>query len=295
MNKALLILYFLLGVFWNIYAQVNPNHVLVNGYTRSDGTVVKPYYRTAPNSTNIDNFSTRGNTNPYTGEAGWIPRDDNYAYSYISSNRSKNLRNYRKTEPIHSYGRQKEWISQKLNKLAKISLKKNKKYNKDIRKTTKKNKKYINNKKELDIKNFSDGWYYAIVRTSVKINNEYEEVLFKREVLLQDGKVVKYIGFSHLVYDIYNFDKVTSYYKFKLIYPDNSMTDYGIMSFYENEPLKYTPYYEYPNVVFFYVTESNNGGKISMILESDNIVYNGGSITNYWNEIPRLSNNRKCH
>lgn len=288
MNKALLILYFILGIFWNIYAQVNPNHVLVNGYTRSDGTVVKPYYRTAPNSTNTDNFSTIGNTNPYTGQAGWIPRDDDkYAYSYISSNRNNNTSVKRKTEPIKNYGRQKIWISQKVNKLAKKTLKKLKNHNKDLLRSTKKNKKYIGNKKELDIQHFSDGWYYAIVHTSVKMYNEYEEVIFKREVLIQNGKVVKYIGLNHLVYDIYDFDKTSSYYKFKLIYPDNTLTkEYGIMSFYEMEPLNFTPYYEYPSVVFFYVTESNNGGQISIVLESDEIAYYGGYLKNYWNEIP---------
>lgn len=57
-------------------AQVNSKHVKVKGYTRSDGTYVAPYYRTAPNSTNRDNFSTKGNTNPYTGTPGWIQPDN---------------------------------------------------------------------------------------------------------------------------------------------------------------------------------------------------------------------------
>lgn len=43
----------------------------VNGYTRRDGTYVQPHYRTSPNSTTLDNYSTRGNTNPYTGERGY--------------------------------------------------------------------------------------------------------------------------------------------------------------------------------------------------------------------------------
>ena len=42
----------------------------VKGYTRSDGTYVKGHYRSSPNSTQRDNYSTYGNTNPYTGKAG---------------------------------------------------------------------------------------------------------------------------------------------------------------------------------------------------------------------------------
>lgn len=44
--------------------------VHVRDYTRSDGTHVDSYYRTAPNSTRSDNYSSSGNINPYTGERG---------------------------------------------------------------------------------------------------------------------------------------------------------------------------------------------------------------------------------
>ena len=43
----------------------------VNGYWRSNGTYVQPYYRSDPNGTTQDNFSTRGNVNPYTGQPGY--------------------------------------------------------------------------------------------------------------------------------------------------------------------------------------------------------------------------------
>lgn len=49
--------------------------VHVNGYTRKDGTYVAPHERTAPNSTKNDNWSTKGNVNPYTGKAGTKPVD----------------------------------------------------------------------------------------------------------------------------------------------------------------------------------------------------------------------------
>jgi hypothetical protein len=47
----------------------------VRSYTRTDGTFVHSYHATNPNHTRNDNFSTRGNVNPYTGKAGTKPRD----------------------------------------------------------------------------------------------------------------------------------------------------------------------------------------------------------------------------
>lgn len=40
------------------------------GYTRRDGTPVQGHYSTQPNEYRYDNYSSRGNTNPYTGERG---------------------------------------------------------------------------------------------------------------------------------------------------------------------------------------------------------------------------------
>ncbi len=45
----------------------------VRGYTKQDGTYVAPHYQTSPNGTRADNWSTRGNVNPYTGEPGMKP------------------------------------------------------------------------------------------------------------------------------------------------------------------------------------------------------------------------------
>lgn len=47
----------------------------VSGYTRSNGTYVAPHEATNPNNTRNDNYSTKGNTNPYTGTEGTKPRD----------------------------------------------------------------------------------------------------------------------------------------------------------------------------------------------------------------------------
>ena len=55
--------------------------VYVRGYTRSDGTYVAPHYRSSPNSTRNDNWSTRGNINPHTGRLGTKNPDYNYGSS----------------------------------------------------------------------------------------------------------------------------------------------------------------------------------------------------------------------
>ena len=44
--------------------------VYVNGYYRKDGTYVQPHHRSDPNNTKDDNWSSKGNKNPYTGEEG---------------------------------------------------------------------------------------------------------------------------------------------------------------------------------------------------------------------------------
>lgn len=52
---------------------------LHNGYVRGDGTYVAPHYQTDPDSTRSNNYSTSGNTNPYTGASG---TKDAYAPAY---------------------------------------------------------------------------------------------------------------------------------------------------------------------------------------------------------------------
>src|SRR5689334_4858500 len=41
-----------------------------SGYSRTNGTYVQSYHATNPNSTKLDNYSTRGNINPWTGKPG---------------------------------------------------------------------------------------------------------------------------------------------------------------------------------------------------------------------------------
>jgi len=55
--------------------------VYVHGYTKSNGTYVAPHHRSSPNSTKSDNWSTSGNTNPYTGSQGSIQPNPYYDYN----------------------------------------------------------------------------------------------------------------------------------------------------------------------------------------------------------------------
>lgn len=43
----------------------------VRGHYRSNGTYVEGYHRSNRNGSTFDNYSTRGNTNPYTGQKGY--------------------------------------------------------------------------------------------------------------------------------------------------------------------------------------------------------------------------------
>ena len=47
-----------------------------NGYQKSNGTYVEPHNKTNSNNTNLDNFSTKDNTNPYNGKEGSKAKDN---------------------------------------------------------------------------------------------------------------------------------------------------------------------------------------------------------------------------
>jgi len=54
----------------------------VKGYYRKDGTYVQPHYRSDPDGNQYNNWSTKGNTNPYTGQPGYNdPYDSGYGRS----------------------------------------------------------------------------------------------------------------------------------------------------------------------------------------------------------------------
>ena len=68
MKKVLMLaltIVFLLTLVGSVFADT-----LVKGYTRRDGTYVAPHLRSDPNGTVTDNWSFKGNPNPYTGREG---------------------------------------------------------------------------------------------------------------------------------------------------------------------------------------------------------------------------------
>ena len=67
LKRILIVFLACLVISWNIPAFADQ---YVHGYTRSNGTYVRPYYRSSPNGTVTDNFSYKGNVNPYTGAVG---------------------------------------------------------------------------------------------------------------------------------------------------------------------------------------------------------------------------------
>lgn len=44
----------------------------VKGYTTKRGTYVAPHYKSSPNKSKLDNYSTKGNINPFTGKKGTV-------------------------------------------------------------------------------------------------------------------------------------------------------------------------------------------------------------------------------
>jgi hypothetical protein len=68
MRHALLLL---LGLVVATPAISQSSHY-VRGYTTKNGTYVAPHYQTNPDSSRLNNWSTKGNINPYTGKPGTI-------------------------------------------------------------------------------------------------------------------------------------------------------------------------------------------------------------------------------
>lgn len=88
------------GNFWPETSQARGSgksggSVSVKGYFRKDGTYVAPHHRSGPDGSFYNNWSTRGNINPYTGEEGkvdsprpgtsYVPNIAPYAPLYVPS------------------------------------------------------------------------------------------------------------------------------------------------------------------------------------------------------------------
>lgn len=52
------------------HAQAAPGSHSKRGYVKKNGTYVAPSHATNPNKSKRDNYSSKGNTNPYTGKEG---------------------------------------------------------------------------------------------------------------------------------------------------------------------------------------------------------------------------------
>lgn len=59
--------------------------VYVSGYVKSNGTVVQPHVRTAPDKSFQNNWTTVGNVNPYNGNVGTKTTPSNTSYNYNST------------------------------------------------------------------------------------------------------------------------------------------------------------------------------------------------------------------
>ncbi|MGE0268601.1 MAG: hypothetical protein AB7S78_09135 [Candidatus Omnitrophota bacterium] len=89
------------------YAQVK-----VKGYYRKDGTYVQPHYRSSPNKTVRDNYSYKGNINPYTGKVGTNYYKNNPTSEYYSGSSGTNeseVKDRRFKLPENSYRLGDQW------------------------------------------------------------------------------------------------------------------------------------------------------------------------------------------
>jgi hypothetical protein len=72
MKKILSIILVSLVLFLGVAGLADARTTSVRGYIKpSTGRYVAPHYRTSPNSYKWDNYSTKGNINPYTGKKGY--------------------------------------------------------------------------------------------------------------------------------------------------------------------------------------------------------------------------------
>lgn len=83
--KKVILLFLILCFHFSVYSQENPHSHYQKGYVKKNGTYVQPHYKTNTNKTNHDNYSTKGNTNTYTGSNGHRAKD----YSPESQNYGK--------------------------------------------------------------------------------------------------------------------------------------------------------------------------------------------------------------
>ncbi|MCX6757960.1 MAG: hypothetical protein NTZ44_03725 [Candidatus Nomurabacteria bacterium] len=81
MKKLVISSFLVLSLFGFMAISLNTADasVRVRGYTTKRGTYVAPSYRSNPDSSRYNNYSTKGNYNPYTGKKGYT---DPYKYNW---------------------------------------------------------------------------------------------------------------------------------------------------------------------------------------------------------------------
>lgn len=70
MKRIILALVIVIAFF--IVAEAFANDTYVNPYFRKDGTYVPGHHRSTPDGNKMNNYSTQGNVNPYTGKPGYV-------------------------------------------------------------------------------------------------------------------------------------------------------------------------------------------------------------------------------
>lgn len=71
--KKIIVLSIALSFIFGLFAFSAEAAVRVRGYYKpSTGSYVMPYYRSSPDSSRLNNYSTKGNYNPYTGKKGYV-------------------------------------------------------------------------------------------------------------------------------------------------------------------------------------------------------------------------------
>jgi hypothetical protein len=82
--KKLFVLTLALGILLTLSLPVSAR-TSVKGYYRKNGTYVAPHSRTSPNHNFYDNWSTKGNSNPYTGQPGYKTSPSKNSYENWST------------------------------------------------------------------------------------------------------------------------------------------------------------------------------------------------------------------
>jgi hypothetical protein len=98
--KILLSILVLIGLTASAYADQ-----YVHGYYRQNGTYVQPYMRSSPDSSTLNNWSTQGNTNPYTGAQGTRnPYNSGNSYGGYGNNSYGSQNTFGSPAPTNIYG-----------------------------------------------------------------------------------------------------------------------------------------------------------------------------------------------